>query len=82
MNISPQPEDKSLRISYQDDDGKQVFSCGGQYSTRGVYVSFEFLERDWCANHHSDVEEAITDFLGRLNALLEDSNLPDRKSVV
>ena len=81
IGIKPQPESKSIRVTYQDEDGRQVFSCGGQWYPRSINVNYDFIEPEYCQQHKEDIESAITDFMSRLNASLAEDGYPLIKTV-
>ena len=76
MGLTPKRETKSFRESMVNEDGNEVLVCGAQYGSTGVYVSVEFIDQNYCEGHTEEVQEAISSFLPRLNALLEQDNLP------
>lgn len=72
MALTPNEESKSLRITSQTEDGKDVFSAAATYSRRGINVSFEMLDREYCAENRAEIQDAASAFLRRLNAALFD----------
>ena len=78
--ITPQPENKSIRIAYQDGDGKRVFNCSASWHSLGIGLNLEMLDFKYCIEHKTDIESAITDFLARLNASLSEDGYPTIKT--
>ncbi|MBR6982126.1 MAG: hypothetical protein IKH75_01110 [Ruminococcus sp.] len=76
MGLTPKRESKSYRVPCVNENGEEVFTCGAQYSENGIFVSFEMLNATYCAEHKTEVQEAISNFLPHLNALLIEDNLP------
>ena len=76
LGITPQPESKSMRIGYKSEDGTQVFSCGATWQERGIGINVDFIDVAYCNAHKEDVEGAITSFLAKLNASLDDDGYP------
>lgn len=74
--LSEKPESKSVRVSAVNEDGDEVLISSATYSERSISVSFEMLNKEYCATHAADVQSVMTAFMARLNALLVDSNLP------
>lgn len=74
--LSEKPESKSVRVSAVNEDGDEVLISNATYSERSISVSFEMLNKEYCATHTADVQSVMTAFIARLNALLVDSNLP------
>jgi hypothetical protein len=74
--LSEKPESKSVRVSAVNEDGDEVLISSATYSERSISVSFEMLNKEYCATHAADVQSVMTAFIARLNALLVDSNLP------
>lgn len=80
MGLTPTDEEKSYRESFKNEDGQQVLSISSQYSKRMISVVADMYDQDYCAEHIKDVEDCITSFMGNLNDLLEESNLPTIKT--
>ena len=76
MGLTPKRESKSYRVPCYNEDGEEVFVCSAQYSENGIFVNFEMLNPTYCAEHRTDVQEVISDFLPVLNRLLAEDNLP------
>ena len=76
MGLTPKRESKSYRVPCASETGEEVFVCSAQYSENGIFVNFEMLNPDYCAEHKQDVQEAISAFLPDLNRLLAEDNLP------
>ena len=76
MGLTPKKKSKTLRIPCADENGNEVFICNGQYSSRGIFLSFEMMDEEYCSQHKDDVQEAISAFLPQINALLAEDNLP------
>ena len=76
MALTTREESKSLRVTCRNDEGADVFSAGATYSTRSVNLNFEMLDAAYCAEHGDEVQSAISSFIGRLNGLLSEDNLP------
>ena len=74
--LTEKPESKSVRVSAVNEEGDEVLISSATYSERSISVSFEMLNKEYCASHATDIQSAMTAFIGRLNALLVDSNLP------
>lgn len=76
MSMTPREETKSFRVCSQNDKGVEVFGANATYSSRGIFVSFEMFDQNYCKEHVEDVQEAISSFISRLNGLLEETKLP------
>ena len=74
--LAEKPEIKSLRIVFATEDGNEVMSSHASYSEQNISISFEILDRSYCAAHTEEVQSAITAFLARLNAALAECGLP------
>lgn len=73
-------ENKSIHISSKNENGEDVFSAHANYSTRSINISFEMLNGSYCSENVAEIEEAITAFLGRFNAVLSEDGLPQVKN--
>lgn len=74
--LTEKHESKSLRIGAVNEDGNEVLASSATYSEQNINISFDMLDRTYCANHTSEVQNAISAFVARLNAELADSGLP------
>ena len=73
-------ENRSIHISSKNENGEEVLSAHANYSDRSINISFEILNSEYCAANKAEVEEAISAFLGRLNGVLSESELPQVKN--
>lgn len=74
--LTEKNESKSLRVGAVNEEGTEVMSSSATYSDRNISVSFDILNRSYCAAHKDDVQSAMSAFLVRLNAALDESGLP------
>jgi len=73
-------EDKSINVISVNENGEEVFAAHANYSDRSIYVSFEMLNGQYCAENKHEVEGAVSAFLGRLNEVLALDGLIQVKS--
>ena len=74
--LTEKHESKSLRIGAVNEDGNEVLSSNATYSEQNINISFDMLDRSYCASHKDEVQSAITSFLAHLNTALAESGLP------
>lgn len=74
--LTEKNESKSLRIGSVNEDGNEVLSSHASYSDQSINISFDMLDKSYCAAHKDEVQSVITVFLARLNAALAESGLP------
>lgn len=74
--LTEKHESKSLRISVAQEGGSEVMMSSATFSGHNIHITFDMLDREFCASHKTDVQNAIKTFIARLNAELESVDLP------
>lgn len=57
-------------------DNKEVLACSATFSERSITFMVERLNKDYCDANKAEVQEAITGFMARVNAALDEASLP------
>lgn len=78
--LTEKHESKSIRVNAANEDGTDVVSSGATFGDANITISFDMLDRTYCANHPDEVQTAMTAFLARLNAALVADGLPQVQS--
>lgn len=76
MALKERDEYKSINASYQNEAGEDVFHASSSYGKRSISLSFDMFNSDYCIEHKTEVQASISAFIGRLNTLLSENNLP------
>lgn len=74
--LTEKNESKSLRIGSVNEEGNEVLSSHASYNEQNINISFDMLDKSYCAAHVEDVQNAMTAFIARLNAALAECGLP------
>lgn len=74
--LTERHESKSIRVNSINDNGNEVMSSGATFSDTNITISFDMLDRAYCAANKEEVQNAITAFITRLNAALASDELP------
>ena len=74
--LTEKNESKSLRIGSVNEDGSEVLSSHASYNDQNINISFDMLDKSYCAAHKDEVQNAMTAFLARLNTALAECGLP------
>ena len=74
--LTERHESKSIRVNSVNEDGSEVVSSGATYSDQNITISFDMLDKAYCAGHPEEVQTAMRAFLTRLNAALSADGLP------
>lgn len=79
MSMVCRSDSKNIRKVFYADN-REVLACSVTYSERNISLNIDVLNKDYCAENKTEVQEAVSAFTASVNGLLGEANLPMLKT--